>query len=93
VSHYPVARSPLARLADWRERLCPGRLIPSGGRPAPAHAEGRPERADLRRVSPSPDIYATKQLLGHVDVSTTANIYVQGPSADLEEKLRKAWGE
>jgi integrase/recombinase XerC len=39
------------------------------------------------------DIYATKQLLGHADVSTTANIYVQGSSADLEEKLRKAWGE
>jgi integrase len=24
------------------------------------------------------DIYATQQLLGHADVSTTANIYVQG---------------
>jgi len=39
------------------------------------------------------DIYATKQLLGHADVSTTANIYVQGSSADLEDKLRKVWGD
>ena len=38
------------------------------------------------------DIYATQQLLGHADVSTTANIYVQSSSADLEEKLRKVWG-
>ena len=29
------------------------------------------------------DIYATQQLLGHADVSTTANIYVQGSPADL----------
>jgi len=41
----------------------------------------------------SGDIYATQQLLGHADVSTTANIYVQGSPADLEEKLRKDWGE
>jgi integrase/recombinase XerC len=39
------------------------------------------------------DIYATQQLLGHDDVSTTANIYVQGSPADLEDKLRKVWGE
>jgi integrase len=39
------------------------------------------------------DIYATQQLLGHADVSTTANIYVQGSPADLEAKLRKVWGE
>ena len=39
------------------------------------------------------DIYPTKQLLGHADVSTTVNIYVQGSSADLEEKLRKVWGD
>ena len=39
------------------------------------------------------DIYATQQLLGHADVSTTANIYVQRSPADLEEKLRKVWGE
>jgi hypothetical protein len=26
-------------------------------------------------------------------VSTTANIYVQGSPADLEDKLRKVWGE
>ena len=39
------------------------------------------------------DIYATQQLLGHADVSTTANIYVQGSPADLEEKLKKVWGE
>ena len=32
------------------------------------------------------DIYPTKQLLGHADVSTTVNIYVQGSSADLEGK-------
>jgi integrase/recombinase XerC len=38
------------------------------------------------------DIYATQQLLGHADVSTTANIYVQGSEADLEAKLRKVWG-
>jgi integrase len=34
-----------------------------------------------------------QQLLGHADVSTTANIYVQGSPADLEAKLRKAGGE
>jgi integrase len=39
------------------------------------------------------DIYATQQLLGHADVSTTANIYVQGSPADLEEKLKRVWGE
>ena len=39
------------------------------------------------------DIYATQQLLGHADVSTTANIYVQGSPADLEAKLHKVWGE
>jgi hypothetical protein len=26
-------------------------------------------------------------------VNTTANIYVQGSPADLEEKLRKVWGK
>jgi integrase len=39
------------------------------------------------------DIYATQQLLGHADVSTTANIYVQGSPADLERKLDQVWGE
>ena len=39
------------------------------------------------------DIYATQQLLGHADVSTTANIYVQASPAGLEAKLRKVWGE
>jgi integrase/recombinase XerC len=39
------------------------------------------------------DIYATQQLLGHADVSTTANIYVQGSPADLGQKLDKVWGE
>lgn len=39
------------------------------------------------------DIYATQQLLGHADVSTTANIYVQGSPADLEAKMNKVWGE
>lgn len=39
------------------------------------------------------DIYATQQLLGHADVSTTASIYVQGSPADLEAKLGKVWGE
>jgi integrase/recombinase XerC len=39
------------------------------------------------------DIYATQKLLGHADVSTTANIYVQGSDADLEAKLRKVWGD
>lgn len=32
------------------------------------------------------DIYATQQLRGHSDVSTTANIYVQGSPADLTWK-------
>jgi integrase len=39
------------------------------------------------------DVYATQQLLGHAAAGTTANIYVQGSPADLEEKLRKVWGE
>jgi integrase len=39
------------------------------------------------------DVYATQQLLGHADVSTTANICVQGSPADLEEKLRRVWGQ
>jgi integrase len=39
------------------------------------------------------DISATKQLLGHADVSTTANIYVQGSPADLEDKLREVWAD
>jgi integrase len=38
------------------------------------------------------DIYATQQLLGHADLSTTANIYVHGWPADLETKLRKVLG-
>lgn len=56
----------------------------------------------ILRIVPAPgtefylatgDIYATHQLLGQADVSTTANIYVQGSPADLEAKLRKVWGE
>jgi integrase len=39
------------------------------------------------------DIYATQQLLGHADVSTTANISDQGSPADLERKLDQVWGE
>jgi len=39
------------------------------------------------------DIFATQQLLGHSDVGTTANIYVQGSGAGLEEKLKKVHGE
>ena len=39
------------------------------------------------------DIYATQQPLGHADVNTTANIYIQGSPADLEENLRKVYGE
>jgi site-specific recombinase XerD len=39
------------------------------------------------------DIYATQQLLGSADVSTTANIYVHGSPADLQEKLDRVWGE
>jgi integrase/recombinase XerD len=39
------------------------------------------------------DIYATQKLLGHVDVGTTANIYVQESDADLEEKLRRTHGD
>ena len=42
---------------------------------------------------PTGDVYATQQLLGHADVGTTANIYVQDSPADLEEKLRNVWGE
>ncbi|MBA2536835.1 MAG: hypothetical protein H0V20_05285 [Actinobacteria bacterium] len=42
---------------------------------------------------PTGDIYATQQLLGHANVATTANIYVQGSPADLEDKLEKVWGE
>ena len=38
------------------------------------------------------DIYATQQLLGHADVSTTANIYVQGSPADLGRKMDQVWG-
>jgi hypothetical protein len=33
------------------------------------------------------DICATRQLLGHADVSTTANIYVQGSSADPDRSF------
>jgi hypothetical protein len=43
-------------------------------------------RASARLVATG-DIYATQQLLGHADVSTTANVYVQGSPADLEDKL------
>ena len=39
------------------------------------------------------DIQATQQLLGHEDIRTTANIYVQGSAADLEDKLRKVYGD
>jgi integrase len=39
------------------------------------------------------DIHATQQLLGHADVSTTANIYIQGSPAGLQEKLDRVWGE
>jgi hypothetical protein len=38
------------------------------------------------------DIYATRQLLGHADVSTIANVYVQGSPADLEPRLRNVVG-
>jgi integrase len=39
------------------------------------------------------DTYATQQLLGHANVSTTANNLRPGLAADLEAKLRKVWGE
>jgi len=39
------------------------------------------------------DIYATQQLLGHADVSTTAYIYVPCSPADLDAKLDKVWGD
>lgn len=31
--------------------------------------------------------------LWSANVSTTANVYVQGSSADLEDKLRKVWDD
>jgi integrase len=39
------------------------------------------------------DVYATQQLLRHSDVGTTAKIYVQGNEADLEAKMRRAFGD
>jgi site-specific recombinase XerD len=39
------------------------------------------------------DVFATKDLLGHADISTTANIYVQGNEPSLESKMREAFGE
>src|SRR4051794_39537346 len=36
------------------------------------------------------DIYATQQLLGHADVNTTANIYVQGSPADLSKSSARS---
>jgi hypothetical protein len=58
--------------------------------------ETDPCRPDSRRrkgarrtqvIGGSHSICATEQLLGHADVSTTANIYVQGSPADLQETL------
>ena len=80
------------------------RFIVGGIAASPAPASSTKGRRTARRCTapatrPVPsylatgDIYATQQLLGHADVSTTANIYVQGSSADLEAKLRKVWGE
>jgi integrase len=37
------------------------------------------------------DIRATQQLLGHEDIGTTANIYVQPNEASLERKLSEAY--
>ena len=37
------------------------------------------------------DIYATQQLLGHEDIGTTANIYVQPNEASLERKLAEIY--
>ena len=38
------------------------------------------------------DIRATQQLLGHEDIATTANIYVQPNEASLERKLSDVYG-
>jgi site-specific recombinase XerC len=37
------------------------------------------------------DIRATQQLLGHEDISTTADVYVRSGDASLEEKLRTVY--
>ena len=37
------------------------------------------------------DIRATQQLLGHEDIGTTANIYVQPNEASLERKLAEIY--
>jgi integrase/recombinase XerC len=39
------------------------------------------------------DIRATQQLLGHEDIGTTANIYVQPNEASLERKLSDVYGD
>jgi len=39
------------------------------------------------------DIRATQQLLGHEDIGTTANIYVQPNEASLERKLSEVYGD
>jgi hypothetical protein len=74
-------------------------------RPADRDRRGPAKRAFPERDGRSPlhrgtefylateHIYAIQQLLDHADVGTTANIYVQGSSADLEDKLKKVWGE
>jgi site-specific recombinase XerC len=38
------------------------------------------------------DIRATQQLLGHEDIGTAANIYVQPNEASLERKLSDVYG-
>src|SRR5579864_1672693 len=87
--------------ADWpRSRPPTTQTTSSTATPTSSQPAGRSEhRSGRHRSNPrvavagfsdgvlvSADIYATQQLLGHADVSTTANIYVQGSPADLEEK-------
>ena len=87
-------RKPLSgpALHRWWYRCLARAGVVEGGTKSGRKMHGARYTAGTEFYLATGDIYATQQLLGHADVSTTANIYVQGSPADLEEKLRKVWG-
>ena len=104
---YPQKRGPGGRLL-WEDRRKPlsgpamhrwwYRCLARAGAVEPGTTSGKKMHgarytAGTEFYLATGDIYATQQLLGHADVSTTANIYVQGSPADLQEKVDKVWGE
>jgi integrase len=85
--------SPGLRCTGWWYRCLTRAGVVAEGTTSGKKMHGARYTAGTEFYLATSDIYATQQLLGHADVNTTANIYVQGSPADLEQKLGQVWGE